>query len=300
MHSLSQASSEAGAPTEVTTNLLPDGTAEFVGINPAAESTACTNSGATSTETATPGAALTAAAKAVAEAAAATEPPAPTAAVKATAEAAVSTQASAAVAASTALPATLPEAASTAGVPPVIVILVGVPGSGKSTFCAQLMARGSTSWVRVNQDSISNGKRGSKQQCLAAARAAVLAGHSCVVDRCHQDAQQRSDFIKLAVALHCEVGWFLFMKSSLSRVSRMHSSSTTSACLGQAENVLCSLCLCHQVCWMLTASTVPRQLFHQGHKWPLQACTNDCLSAEYKGHSESTSSRLTTSHSCTR
>lgn len=99
------------------------------------------------------------------------------------------------------------EAASViAGPQPVLVILVGVPGSGKSTFCTQLIAKGSTSWVRVNQDSINSGRRGSKQQCLAAARAAVLAGHSCVVDRCHQDAQQRSDFIKLAASLHREVG----------------------------------------------------------------------------------------------
>ncbi len=95
--------------------------------------------------------------------------------------------------------------AAPAGAAPVVVILVGVPGSGKSTFCARLIAKGNTTWVRVNQDSISNGRRGSKQQCLAAARNAVLAGHSCILDRCHQDAQQRSDFIKLAAALHCEV-----------------------------------------------------------------------------------------------
>ena len=96
-------------------------------------------------------------------------------------------------------------AAAAAGAAPVVVILVGVPGSGKSTFCARLIANGNTTWARVNQDSISNGKRGSKQQCLAAARNAVLAGHSCILDRCHQDAQQRSDFIKLAAGLHCEV-----------------------------------------------------------------------------------------------
>lgn len=95
--------------------------------------------------------------------------------------------------------------AAAAGAAPVVVILVGVPGSGKSTFCARLVAKGNTTWVRVNQDSISNGRRGSKQQCLAAARSAVLAGHSCILDRCHQDAQQRSDFIKLAAGLHCEV-----------------------------------------------------------------------------------------------
>lgn len=94
--------------------------------------------------------------------------------------------------------------AAAAGAAPVVVILVGVPGSGKSTFCARLIAKGNTTWVRVNQDSISNGRRGSKQQCLAAARNAVLAGHSCILDRCHQDAQQRSDFIKLAAGLQSE------------------------------------------------------------------------------------------------
>lgn len=43
--------------------------------------------------------------------------------------------------------------------PPVVLILCGVPGSGKSTFCAQLIAQGQASWVRVNQDSINNGRK---------------------------------------------------------------------------------------------------------------------------------------------
>lgn len=43
--------------------------------------------------------------------------------------------------------------------PPVILTLCGVPGSGKSTFCAQLIARGHASWVRVNQDSINRGRQ---------------------------------------------------------------------------------------------------------------------------------------------
>ncbi|KAL3162367.1 hypothetical protein ABBQ32_010048 [Trebouxia sp. C0010 RCD-2024] len=87
--------------------------------------------------------------------------------------------------------------------PPVILILCGVPGSGKSTFCAQLIAQGQTSWVRVNQDSINRGRKGSRQQCLTAARQAVLAGQCCVIDRCHQDAEQRRPFINLAAQLNC-------------------------------------------------------------------------------------------------
>lgn len=44
-------------------------------------------------------------------------------------------------------------------VPPVILVMCGVPGSGKSTFCAQLIAKGQASWVRVNQDSVKNGRQ---------------------------------------------------------------------------------------------------------------------------------------------
>lgn len=43
--------------------------------------------------------------------------------------------------------------------PPVILIMSGVPGSGKSTFCAQLIAKGQASWVRLNQDSVKNGRQ---------------------------------------------------------------------------------------------------------------------------------------------
>lgn len=38
---------------------------------------------------------------------------------------------------------------------PIIVILVGAPGSGKSTFCDQVMRLSTRPWVRVCQVSIS-------------------------------------------------------------------------------------------------------------------------------------------------
>jgi len=34
---------------------------------------------------------------------------------------------------------------------PVLVILVGAPGSGKSTFCEEVMCSSSRTWVRVCQ-----------------------------------------------------------------------------------------------------------------------------------------------------
>lgn len=63
-------------------------------------------------------------------------------------------------------------------------VLLRVPHTGKSTFASHLSARSSRLWVRVNQDTAGKGgKRGTRQQCVAAARAALRAGRNVVVDR---------------------------------------------------------------------------------------------------------------------
>lgn len=81
---------------------------------------------------------------------------------------------------------------------PVLVILVGAPGSGKSTFCEQVMRSSSRPWVRVCQDTIGNGKAGNKAQCLTSATRALKDGKSVFIDRCNLDRDQRLDFMKLA------------------------------------------------------------------------------------------------------
>jgi hypothetical protein len=87
---------------------------------------------------------------------------------------------------------------------PLFLLLSGVQGCGKSTFCAALPA---AAWRRVNQDSVSNGKPGSRAQCLAACLAAARAGRHVAVDRTHLSAEQRADFVSLALLLgaqpHC-------------------------------------------------------------------------------------------------
>ncbi|CAK8569770.1 unnamed protein product [Lathyrus sativus] len=80
---------------------------------------------------------------------------------------------------------------------PVLVILVGAPGSGKSTFCEDVMRSSSRSWVRVCQDTIGNGKAGNKAQCLSSAARALKDGKSVFIDRCNLNREQRSDFVKL-------------------------------------------------------------------------------------------------------
>lgn len=51
-----------------------------------------------------------------------------------------------------------------AGVP-VMLLLSGPPGSGKSTFCGKLIAQSKVAWSRVNQDTI-NGGQHSTFRCL--------------------------------------------------------------------------------------------------------------------------------------
>ncbi|KAL1549110.1 transcription factor bHLH140 [Salvia divinorum] len=79
----------------------------------------------------------------------------------------------------------------------IIVVLIGLPGSGKSTFCEEVAKISNRPWVRVCQDAINNGKSGTKIMCLSVAAAALEYGKSVLIDRCNIDKEQRADFLKL-------------------------------------------------------------------------------------------------------
>ncbi|KAF7845305.1 Transcription factor bHLH140 [Senna tora] len=82
----------------------------------------------------------------------------------------------------------------------LLVILVGAPGSGKSTFCEEVMRSSTRPWVRICQDTIGNGKAGNKSQCLSSAAGALKDGKSVFIDRCNLDREQRSGFVELGGA----------------------------------------------------------------------------------------------------
>ncbi|CAA7406259.1 unnamed protein product [Spirodela intermedia] len=74
---------------------------------------------------------------------------------------------------------------------------MGAPGSGKSTFCENVMRAGRRTWVRICQDNIANGKPGRRSQCIKTATEALKDGKSIFIDRCNLDREQRAEFVAL-------------------------------------------------------------------------------------------------------
>jgi predicted kinase len=73
---------------------------------------------------------------------------------------------------------------------PTMLVLVGVPGSGKSYVAEKLAATGH--WTRVNQDELRT-----RSACLRTAESALLRGQHVVIDRCNFDIAQRQPWVKL-------------------------------------------------------------------------------------------------------
>ncbi|XP_030369490.1 uncharacterized protein F21D5.5 [Scaptodrosophila lebanonensis] len=83
-----------------------------------------------------------------------------------------------------------------------MIIMVGLPGSGKSHFCETfLVSRG---YKIANADTL-----GSTQACLKACRRFLEAGQSCVVDNTNVDAASRQKFLQLAAEMKIECRCFV-------------------------------------------------------------------------------------------
>ena len=84
--------------------------------------------------------------------------------------------------------------------PPCILVLVGLPGSGKSYFASKLEKESFSQYVRVNQDAL-----GTRKKCETACRQALSRGKSVIIDRCNFDATQREHWLKFGVPCECIV-----------------------------------------------------------------------------------------------
>ena len=79
----------------------------------------------------------------------------------------------------------------------LLVVLVGVPGSGKSTFARRVIADAEAAspgarWQRVSQDVL-----GSRKRCISVAERALRAGDHLLIDRCNFDMSQRAHWLNL-------------------------------------------------------------------------------------------------------
>ncbi|KAJ2365049.1 hypothetical protein H4S01_003459 [Coemansia sp. RSA 2610] len=75
---------------------------------------------------------------------------------------------------------------------PQMLVLVGLPGCGKTAF-ARRMAAHIAGWERINQDEM-----GSRSLCEQHAAKCLAEGKNVVVDRCNFDEDQRKIWVKIA------------------------------------------------------------------------------------------------------
>lgn len=95
---------------------------------------------------------------------------------------------------------------------PILLLLCGAQGSGKSFFCEELLKTIScgqlpgkevenpliVNWKHYSQDTICNGTPGTRQDVENMTTLALEEGYNVVVDRMHLNQEQRSHFLELA------------------------------------------------------------------------------------------------------
>lgn len=96
-----------------------------------------------------------------------------------------------------------------------MLILVGIPGSGKSTFAYSLEKAMPWKYRRINQDSLK-----SRQRCESLCKKVLSEGYVAVIDRCNFDQTQRGHFLNIAQKMGVSVDCIVFDYSVEECISR--------------------------------------------------------------------------------
>ncbi|RUS13907.1 AAA domain-containing protein, partial [Endogone sp. FLAS-F59071] len=121
-------------------------------------------------------------------------------------------------------------AAKPVNLSPRMLVLVGLPGSGKTSFSKQL-CHVREDWRRVNQDEMSD-----RQTCEAYARKYLGQGLKVVVDHCNLDESQRKVWVQLAWRLDVPVDCIIFDTTQEVRVSCLTLYECSSRILAHKEH----------------------------------------------------------------
>ena len=101
---------------------------------------------------------------------------------------------------------------------PILLILTGVQGSGKTSFAVSL----GHGWCHLSQDTINMGKPGELKDVVTAARSVLQQKEtSVVIDRMNLDAAQRQYFVKIGKEAGLHVHCLVFMASKEEIIRRV-------------------------------------------------------------------------------